>query len=113
MTRIDDELQTARRLIVVGADFTPASAAAMSRAKLLATSTESALLLAHVVPEAAVVAVAPAPGAEASIPMPSPSAEGAAALKAASDLANERIAMDLSGLDAEAVVRLQMARARL
>jgi len=94
------------RLIVVGADFTSASKAAMERAKQVATATDSSVLLAHIVPEAAVMSVIPSPGAATAIAMPSPSAEGTAALKAAADLADERVTMDMAGLRAEAVVRV-------
>ncbi len=90
--------------IVVGADFTPASKTATDRAKFVAACTGSTLTLAHVVPEASVVAVAP-PGEDVAVAMPSPTQDGAAALKAASLLADERVTADLEGVPSEAVVR--------
>jgi nucleotide-binding universal stress UspA family protein len=95
-----------RLVIVVGADFTRSSQPALERARQIATATGAEVVLAHVVPEAAVAAVVASPGAATSIPVPTPTAAGAAALRSAADLAAERVALDLAGLDASAVVRV-------
>jgi nucleotide-binding universal stress UspA family protein len=95
-------------VIAVGVDFAPASEAALERAKQLAKATRSSMLLVHVVSESAVVNVA-RPGDWESSVMPAATPEGRAALKAASDLAEERLDSDMDGIDSQAVVRAGVA----
>jgi nucleotide-binding universal stress UspA family protein len=105
MTENSKSEGTRSGVVAVGVDFTPASTVALDRAKQLAKSTHSPLLLVHVVSEHAVVPVhRPGEWASSSV-MPAATPEGQAALKAASDLAEKRLDSDMDGIDAQAVVR--------
>src|SRR5215471_20801689 len=86
-------------VVAVGVDFTPASDAALDRAKQLAKATHSPLLLVHVVSEHSVVQVVRPGEWTSSSVIPAATPEGKAALKAASVLAEQRLDSGMHGID--------------
>jgi len=104
MTERNTSVAEALGSVAVGVDFTPSSETALERARQLAKATRSPLLLVHVVSEHAVVETTK-PGDWNSSVMPAATPEGRAALKAATELAEERMDSNLAGIDAQSVVR--------
>jgi nucleotide-binding universal stress UspA family protein len=92
-------------VVAVGVDFTPASSAALDRAKQLAKATRSPLLLIHIVSEHSVVQVVRPGEWTSSSVIPAATPEGKAALKAAAVLAEQRLESGMDGIDSQAVVR--------
>jgi universal stress protein E len=97
-------LGTARRVIAVGEDFTPAARLAVERATRIGLTTGSALILTHAVAESAVVQLDDSQEIFDGV-MPSASSEGIAAIRAAAQLEEERVDVDAAGVRAAAVVR--------
>jgi len=91
---------TEKNLVVVGADFTGGSKTALARAAQIAAATKAKLVAVHVVPDAHVPQVPPA-GDWRAPSEPRPEDEMIAAAKDA----ERRLAGEVAGVGAEAVVR--------
>lgn len=104
---------TRQRSITVGTDFTAGANVAVDRATQLAESTGSRLYVVHVVSQAAVAPSMPLPPQFRSSVAPASQPSGASALRAAADLAAQRLRTETHSVRTTNLVRVGVPHAVL